>query len=709
MNKPELFELAELLGRDDPKVQSLLFAARSPGMHDIALGMLKSLCRQRGIDPDNPPAFGLPHSLSPGDYPLASAMCGSITGPQVGLSMDDASNHTGIFGVAGTGKTTFIKMLAFMFTRKKTYGTSNTFLILDMHGDYADLLHYFKPGEVIWLNADCLMLNPFEVPRGPDGKPCMPPDKWITLLKEWLRLQWLNEPSLNFFADTLIDLYRQRNIFEGGDGSPCLSNAIEAVKKRPVISNSDDAKAKGKVIDRLTSIKHMLPGLDVHRSRDPGKLFGAQSVILNLVETRDIALPFLFNFLVILLSVVFKQEASEQASRLLIMEEAHLFLGGQTEKRTADLKESAGTGVLRVLRKSGFCGVVVDQLFSGLAPSVTGNLSNFICFRLTQRNCIQKAASAMGLDGRQEQELARLPNRHAIIRLNRHQEPIYAVINDASAILTKKRRPSREEARQMSAPALAQIPYVKIAKPETMPSAAITAAPAKPAQSNGLNGVEKQILARISAMPYELIQDRIDNLGLDRDTENHGRARLETCGLIEFAGKVGAKQILCQLSSRGREAAEKMGLTVAKANTGKGSVVHEAIIHYTMLSLSRFSPKFRFQKYGISSTTDNIQPDMLLILTSGGRVPIQACYRNKPDYEAHALLKLQKLALLENHDPYKVDFVLAVAVNKRHKDAIERALRKLKEGSLPGRVVLLDFDTVIKSGFDWAGVMELPL
>jgi hypothetical protein len=148
-----------------------------------------------------------------------------------------------------------------------------------------------------------------------------------------------------------------------------------------------------------------------------------------------------------------------------------------------------------------------------------------------------------------------------------------------------------------------------------------------------------------------------------------------------------------------------MGLKIGKPR--KGSVVHEAIVYYTQKSLKRYCPDFNFKRVGVSPTVDGVQPDLLLLLPDGGRVPIQACYRNQPNYEAEAILKLHEYALLERSDPMRVEFVLVVAVNKQRKDAIERAIKAQNKGTMPGKVVLLDFDTVTEAGFNWEEVFTL--
>jgi len=492
---------------------------------------------------------------------------------------------------------------------------------------------------------------------------------------------------------------------------PCISDVIEAIKRLSPPKGSDRAKAKDKLLDRLNSLRALLPGLDVQSSRDFGKLM-QHSVILDLSDTKDIALPVLFALLVTLLREVFRSDGSPGISRMLVMEEAHEYLGGQTDRRTSDLKEGKPSSVLRDLRKTGTCGVVVSQLISDLVPSARGNLGTVLCLRQGHRQCIRDAAASLNLAPWQEAELARLPNQHAVARFSRYGEPVYLAVKDARSLLPEgSPPPSREEARWRSRPALEAIPYVKRCEPpepeennggragkgEGLPTAA----------GGGLHPRELKVYARIAEQPWELIEDRMDALGFDREAEGEARAKLESRGLIAFAGKVGAKNRLFELTARGRELAATMGLTVAK--TGKGSVAHEAIVYYTQRSLGRHSAAFHFQRAGVSPTTGGVQPDLLLILPSGGRAPIQACCNNQPAYEAAALLRLCKLSQLGPGDADKVDFVLAVAVNKHHKDAVERALKRQNNGNLPGRLALLDFDMVVNPEFDWVSVFELPI
>ncbi len=117
----EIYILAELLGRNDPKVKSLVWTAgHNPKMQGMVRNLLRSLARERGIDPENLPVFHMPHELSPSDYPLGRARCGEALGEEVGLSQEDLQGGgIGFFGIAGQGKTTLVKLFILQFLGKK--------------------------------------------------------------------------------------------------------------------------------------------------------------------------------------------------------------------------------------------------------------------------------------------------------------------------------------------------------------------------------------------------------------------------------------------------------------------------------------------------------------------------------------------------------------------------------------------------------------
>ena len=290
MLSKEDYILVELLGKESPQVKALVAASAQPGMEGPVHEMLRGLARQRGWNPDDPPHFALPQGISESDYVIGTAMSGDVAGEEVGPSEADLSSHIGVFGMTATGKSTAVKLLlcAFMARTSSAVGRKRTCFVLDLHGEYRDLLPLFGPDEMIWLMADEVGLNPLEVPLGPDGHRIMAPDKWINNIREWLRLFWLNEPSVNLLCEVLAEEYERRGVFKGSDDYPRISDIIEALKRLAPPKGSDRERAKGKLLDRLESLRGQLPGLDVQRSRDFSKLM-ERSVILDLTDVKDMA------------------------------------------------------------------------------------------------------------------------------------------------------------------------------------------------------------------------------------------------------------------------------------------------------------------------------------------------------------------------------------------------------------------------------------
>ena len=118
----ETFNLAELLGHDDPKVQALTWMARDPQNAEDVRQLLRGLCRDRGIDPDDLPAFGMPKGLSPSECPIGRAKCGNVLGEAVGPSAADFKGHIGVFAATGQGKSTLVKMILETFCRDNSDG-----------------------------------------------------------------------------------------------------------------------------------------------------------------------------------------------------------------------------------------------------------------------------------------------------------------------------------------------------------------------------------------------------------------------------------------------------------------------------------------------------------------------------------------------------------------------------------------------------------
>lgn len=110
--------LLDLIGPKSPDARLVRFAREVPGMEGPTLEILRGLLIEKGLDPDDPPLLGLPHDITPSDYPIGTAMSGDVPGEEVGPSDVDLPSHIGVFGMTSVGKTTAVKILLLAFTGK---------------------------------------------------------------------------------------------------------------------------------------------------------------------------------------------------------------------------------------------------------------------------------------------------------------------------------------------------------------------------------------------------------------------------------------------------------------------------------------------------------------------------------------------------------------------------------------------------------------
>lgn len=87
-----------------------------------------------------------------------------------------------------------------------------TFFVWDLHGEFRDIIPLFEPGEIVWLEAHEIGLNPFEVPIDIEGRRVMRGEAWASLTREWMRLAWMGDPTLNIGEELLLDEYRKRGL-----------------------------------------------------------------------------------------------------------------------------------------------------------------------------------------------------------------------------------------------------------------------------------------------------------------------------------------------------------------------------------------------------------------------------------------------------------------------------------------------------------------
>ncbi len=386
-------------------------------------------------------------------------------------------------------------------------------------------------------------------------------------------------------------------------------------------------------------------------------------------------------------------------SKIIWIEEAHLTFSQNKEGRY-DLGDGPGLGFLRSARKidGGTTVVLTDQVPSLLNRPTIANCANIICFNLVDSKDVWEMGNSTGLDPHQRRELTELKKREVIVRLERYPKAMKLQVDE----IVFPKPLIREQARQQSKPILDSMPYIKRA--EKKKHEANARGQGAPTGTGGLSQEEMNVFGRIAEFPWELIGDRFIALGLDRDAEGRIRDKLEGFDLIEFVGTVGARYRIFAATDHGKKVARKLGLSVTES-TGKGGLIHRSIEEYMLRSLRECFSDLKLKREN-TSLLPGVQPDITGTFPDGRPIVLQACCKNSPANEADAFLKLCGLAQGITQAIHRIVAVAGVAVNKGHRNAIERAVRQRNNGRMPGVLVLLDFDSMIATGFDWKDELD---
>lgn len=298
-----MYILGEIIGPDDPQVRAIRQLSSVDA--SAASTLMRNLALQRGIDPDNPPAFGFANELDTGHLLLGRIRVGDMLCRQTGLAdTGKRPGHTAILGRSDSGKSFLTKHIAVQAMRE-----GETVLVLARDWEWRDILPLFPPEKLIYMEPCDLGINVLEVPRSANGKAVMPPEEWVMNLKTVTRSAlFFRDVASNIFSEKVLELYARNNVTNGGF-YPCMSQLRNAVVNMSM-RGKRLSEARDTIINRLDTLIRFLSGLDVTRSRDLHKLF-SHSVILDMSGLDEIPCTFLFEFLTVLLRAVFPAEGEE--------------------------------------------------------------------------------------------------------------------------------------------------------------------------------------------------------------------------------------------------------------------------------------------------------------------------------------------------------------------------------------------------------------
>lgn len=355
----------------------------------------------------------------------------SLSGMPVTLSLGDVNKHVLFAGLPGFGKTTTVHRLLLELSEQGV-----PFMVVDpAKDDYATLVETMRAAgrsaTYVRLTPGVPALNPLAIPAGCSreahmGRVLAAFDSALRISEHW---------PFGYF--TLARALASSYAIAPAGQTPTLEDLKDSI--RGLLDEEPfDAKVRsdiqGNLLGRLDYLTSGPLGVSLSASSDSlvdwDAIMGANIVISLRGFAGPVERSLLFGLL--FASIASYRESHAKPGGLghvMVLEEAHRVLGG-----AASESEGARLFVEAVaeLRGSGEGFIVVDQAPSSLHPQLAKICGTVISHRLVSRLEREAAGSALTLDDRQSEDLARLeqgevvlhaPSGRAPVTLTVHQPP----------------------------------------------------------------------------------------------------------------------------------------------------------------------------------------------------------------------------------------------------------------------------------------------
>jgi len=680
MPSGEIIRLVELLGqqgKDDPRVQAMVTSVElNPQNAGAVQKMLSNMLYMEGGDPNDLAAFPIVKELPQEGVPLGPVNNGRRDGPIFYIPEGTSSDvsHIGIFGLTRWGKTFILKELA-----RHSMLQGNRVWIFDTEDEFSDLVpavpESYKP---VTVTAAHLRICFFQPPC--DGVGIR---SWLETISLLLRGEtFIRDGGQNLFNDSLLRLCKGKGVFAGSNRFPSLAETLHYFQNLKLSGSEVRGKAwLESLINRMRMLDNTYNETSHVTSSDMLQSLANRSVIFRLQAKRGIPLQFLTNFLITWLAGYREGTTERKEVLTLLVDEKHLFDSdkGRNDIGSAALATLSATGAKRGLRLA-----LCNQHLSSLDEGILGNIGCRIITRLPNPKCIWFAQQSMGLYPPQARRITQLRKREVIVMSSDHPTPFAVRVNE----FTFPEKPDDMYLEKMAQDFLSQITWAEDSCQED-----------RPTDPEAVKGDALKTFIRI-AEKAETIEERCEAIRMDRARELRARRVLEAKGYIaEEEVTLANKKKIYKVTPKGAVAASKVGIKVKRYKSG---AIHEYLLNQVEKRIGALNTKFKFQRNSTIAREYRIQPDSVLNMTSGYRAIIEIVCTNV-DREVEVLNKERLIP--------GVDMVIAIAANKKVREALERALEdNLFQGrgdSEPARLVVLDAEC-LKRKFDWESVFEGP-
>jgi hypothetical protein len=677
-NLPEDIEfMARFLGREDPAIQRLLKVyIRNPKMRDTVRTILKHRCKWAGFDTDNQSVFWPVSQLPPGPLQIGRVVQGTLPGPKFTLPEEIITQHIGMFGHNGTGKSYLAMHLAI-----QAIHLGYTVWVFDIEDEYRRINPLLAPDTLVALQPENLRFNLFQSPGD-----WIKPTSWLDELNLLLRGgTFLRDGSLNVFRIGMSKLLERKGVTAGGTDWPSLIEVIEyfeGLKFGPKLRTAGYLES---LLNRLVTLADTFEQMAVVSRSNMLEMLIQRSVIFRLHSLVGIPLQSLVSFLLLWMAR-FREGSANNKPHIVIIEEAHMLA---SEKSRQDIGESILSRMFRTARKRGISLILCDQVPSELPPAILGNLACRIVMRLASTQSIWSIQNSMSLDRKQAEAISTMRPRRAVVHYTLH--PTAFEIEIPEVIL-----PTKSKDPQLCRETEGFLSKIKWIEHENKDKSATPSA-LKMLAPDDLAGDALLVMVRICESPAEPIDQRCQKLQIDRAREFRARAELDDKGLVaKVEQSIGGKIKFFRPTDKGIAWAQKRKIRVKKFKSG---IIHEYLLCQVERHIGLISPKWRLQRNSTIGQDQGLQPDLLVMEPDGARFVVEICCSNL-DYDA-------KNILIEAGIP-EIDKVIAVTPDKRTRKSLEKAVKKNCEDSdtdWKKSITTLDAAQCLAENFDWTGTL----
>ena len=562
----DLIKLAELAKKKDRGTRNaILLSALKPEKAEKVAKILTLSALPSIIAMQENPFWEIPEEeeIVKGEISLGHVLDGNKLGFDFSLPLELFTEHIGIFGMTGSGKSFLCKHIARQLIKK---GIPVWFF--DFEDEFSDLF-IEDPNNFYVLDPGSMKINLFENP--PNTKPIEWFEKLMNVLRESL---YLRDGSINMIGEILFQQYKARGILSGGNNYPGLKDIYREINRLSFRVNSRNAGYWESLNNRFSDLVK-LPLFDCKQGLDFQGIM-KKSVVYKIGGLSDYHQNLLVNYMLTYISS-HRENADEKELLVLLLDEGHRIINYEKAKR-ADLAEPISFECARNFRKRRVSLILSDQIPSLIPASWMGNLGTRLVQRLSYGGDIKTISDATALEQEQREFIPELPKRVTIVHYLGWKKPFLIQIPELSFEKADKRK-----IQEFMSEKIKELRYVPSEEEEIVLESkeAKTEKPKDVAiKEPGVQLLKEEMdyLESITREPFLPVTERDKKLGISGWKGHSLRKKLINKRILEQiqinTGKKGGVITLEKITENGRAIAEALGMR-ANILAGKGGFTHQ--------------------------------------------------------------------------------------------------------------------------------------